>query len=141
MSRDDRGQALAVMIAILGFAALVVVSLEMADARLLTRLRAQRAAEAAAEAAGAVVADRLVELLECDLDDRRGPCGDVIARALAERGTLVPRAEGAARAVLSPWRGELVRLLLERRANELSVRAEVRVSDTIGIARVGVRAP
>ncbi len=122
----------------LGLATLVVVALGDADQRLLGGLRAQRAAEAAAEAGGAVVADRLLELHGEEVDERRR--ADVIGLALAD-SAIAPRAESAAREVLAPLRGELLRLSLERKVDELSVRAEVRVGGETRTARVGVRLP
>ncbi len=86
------------------------------------------------------MADRLLELRADDLEERR-PGADVIALAMAEQPGLMLRAAAAARGVLMPLRGELVRLEIERRVDELSVRAEVRVDDATRIARVGVRAP
>jgi hypothetical protein len=114
------------------------MSLAEADGRLLTRLRAQHAAEAAAEAAGVVVSDRLLELHEEALDRR--VAADVIALALTEPALAV-RCELAAQEVLATLHAELQRVVLARRSDELSVRAEVRLGGTDGVARVGVRAP
>jgi hypothetical protein len=138
MSREDRGQALVVLVALLGFAALVVTSLSAADTRLLGRLRALRAAEAAAEAAGAAVADALVELRDDDLAQRRQR--DVIDVALADP-LLRGHAVLATRPVLDALGAELSSLSLARRVDELSVRAEVRLGGVSGTARVGVRPP
>ena len=137
-SREDTGQAIVVLIALLGLAALVVLSLGDANARVFSSLRAQRAAEAAAEAAGVVVSDRLVELREEALERRA--LVDVIAVALVE-DALHLRAEAAAREVLAVLGAQLERLLLELRHDEISVRAEVRWQGARGVARVGVRAP
>lgn len=138
MHRDARGQALVVVVALLGLAALAIAALAEADGRLLTRLRAGHAAEAAAEAAGAIVADRLLELFEEALLTRHD--ADLVALVLAEPA-LARRAEAAAREALSPLGAELARIALERRADEVSVRAEVRLDGVTGIARVGVRRP
>lgn len=126
------------LVGVLGFAALVVVALGQSDLRLLTGLRAQRAAEAAAEAGGAVVADRMVELR--GVEAQPGAKSDLIDLALADPA-LSFRAERSAREVLALLRAELVRLTLERRADELSVRVEVRFEGVSRIARVGVREP
>ena len=138
MGRDERGQALVVLVALLGVAALVVASLADANARLLERLRALHAAEAAAEAAGGAVAEALVELRDEDLATRRDR--DDIAAALADP-TLEARASLTARPVLEALSAELSALVLARRVDELSVRAEVRLGASRGLARVGVRAP
>ena len=137
-SREDSGQAIVVLIALLGLAALVILSLGDANARVFGGLRAQRAAEAAAEAAGVVVSDRLVELREEAL--ARRALVDVLAVAVAE-DALRLRAEAAAREVLAVLGAELERLILELRYDEISVRAEVRWQGARGVARVGVRAP
>lgn len=141
MRPDERGQSLALLIALLGLGALVVVALGDADLRLLGGLRALRAAEAAAEAAGSVVADRLAELDGRDRDEQTHSGeggGDPIAIALADR-ELPSRAEAAAREVLAALGAELVRVTLARRADELSVRAQVSLEGRQGTARVGVR--
>lgn len=138
MPRDDRGQALVLILALLGLAALALAALAEADGRLLTRLRARHAAEAAAESAGTIVADRLLELFEESLLTRRD--ADALAVALSEP-ILARRAETAARDALAALGADLIRIALERRADEVSVRAEVRLDGVTGIARVGVRPP
>jgi hypothetical protein len=65
---------------------------------------------------------------------------DVVAAALGDED-LAPQAERAARDVLVPLGGELTRLTLARRSDELSAKAEVRARGTSGLARVGVRPP
>lgn len=137
-SREHGGQALVVLIALLGLAALVVLSLGDANARVFGSLRAQRAAEAAAEAGGVVVSDRLAELREEALERRA--LVNVLALALAD-DALRLRAEAAAREVLAVLGAELERLVLELRYDEISVRAEVRWQGARAVARVGVRAP
>ncbi|OLC58233.1 MAG: hypothetical protein AUH85_01225 [Chloroflexi bacterium 13_1_40CM_4_68_4] len=104
----------------------------------MNRLRATRAAEAAAEAAGGVVADRMLELRAEALQEHLSV--DVIEGALADP-LLAARAEGAARQVLATLDAELTRLTLNRRSTELSAKAEVRSHDADGVARVGVRPP
>ncbi len=127
------GQALLALIALLGLAALVIVSLAEADWRVLAHVRAQRAAEAAAEAAGVVVADYLTW--------PRGRGGaDVIETAVSDR-ELAARAEESARRVLAAMDGALERVRLERRVDEVSVRAEIVRDGVRAVARVGVRAP
>lgn len=138
MRRDARGQALVVVVALLGLAALAIAALAQADGRLLTRLRARQAAEAAAEAAGSIVADRLLDLFEESLVTRRD--ADLVAMVLGEPITA-QRAEAAAREAVQALDAELVGIALERRADEVSVRAEVRLDGSGGIARVGVRPP
>ena len=138
MLRDERGQALALLVAAVGLAAAVVGALVEADSRLLAKLHGTRAAEAAAEAAGGIAAERMVELRAEAIAERRAV--DAIDVALADPH-LVRRAENAAREVLAPLDGELVHLVLTRRSDELSAKAEVRARGATGLARVGVRAP
>jgi hypothetical protein len=138
MVRDERGQALALLVAALGFAALVVSALIDADNRLMNRLHALRAAEAAAEAAGGVASDRMLELRAEAVVEHR--TADVIEAALADP-LLAVRAEAAAREVLVLLDGELTHLSLTRRSDELSAKAEVRARGAAGLARVGVRSP
>ena len=138
MRRDEQGQALALLIAALGLGAAVVAALLETDGRLLARLHATRLAEAAAEAAGAVAADRMLELRAQALAQHRAV--DAIDGALADPA-LATRAEQAAREVLRPFDGELRALALTRRSDELSAKAEVRANRADGLARVGVRAP
>lgn len=138
MRPDARGQALVLVVALLGLAALAIAALTQADGRLLTRLRARQAAEAAAEAAGSIVADRLLELFEESLVTRRD--ADLVAVVLGE-AVIARRAEAAAREAVLALDAELVGVALERRADEVSVRAEVRLAGSGGVARVGVRPP
>lgn len=133
----DRGQALVVIVAILGLVAVVVASLGEANARIAGAVRAQRGAEAAAEAAGAVVADRLAEwpaLFSYPSSENRDPF-----ESLLEDPALLARAEEAAREVAAANGGALERIALERRADELSVRVEVVRNGVRAVARVGVR--
>ena len=138
MCRDDRGQALALLVAALGFAAFVVGAVVETDTRLLNRLHATRAAEAAAEAAGGVAADLMLELRAEALQDHRAV--DVIDAALADP-LLAARAKGAARQVLASMGADLTRLTLNRRSTELSAKAEVHSRNADGLARVGVQPP
>lgn len=141
MSRDD-GQALVVLVALLGFAALVIVSLTDASARVLAQVQAQRAAEGAAESGGVVVSDWLFANADDCGEDKPRRCGgaDLVARAVADEN-LRRRAEVAARQVLARLGGELDDLVFERRVDEASVRVRVRRAGASAIARVGVRAP
>jgi hypothetical protein len=132
----ERGQALVVVVAILGLAALVAISLSDADDRLLARIRAQRAAEAAAEAGGAVVADRLVELGRQGVTDAY----DAVELAVSD-DSLRSRAELAAADVLARMSARLDALLLERRADEVSIRVVVRRAGVTAVARAGARMP
>ena len=75
----ERGQALLLMAVLLGVAALAAVGLRDAQERLVDGVRDQLAAEAAAEAAGAVVADLLIG----GADPRR-LVADPAARAAAQ---------------------------------------------------------
>lgn len=59
--RSERGQALVLAAALLGLAAAAVVGLGSVSERLLEGVRAQRAGEAAAAAAGAAVADLQID--------------------------------------------------------------------------------
>ena len=138
MCRDDRGQALVMLVAVLGFAALVVASLAATDHRLLLELRALRAAEGAAEAAGAAVADALVEIRADDRAAHRER--DAIDVALADPA-LETRARVAAGAVTDALGARLGAIELGRRIDELSVRVSVGLGERGGTARVGVRAP
>lgn len=138
-SPGQGGQALVVVVALLGFAALVVLSLSDADDRIVAKLRAERAAEAAAEAGGAVVADRLVELAAIDDGDRPARM-DVIAAALSEP-ELPALAAVAANEVLARLGASYEQLTLERRVDEVSVKVRVRRDGVVATARVGVRAP
>jgi hypothetical protein len=132
----ERGQALVIVVAILGLAALVAISLRDADDRLLARIRAQRAAEAAAEAGGAVVADRLVELGRQGVTDAY----DAVELAVSD-DSLRSRAELAAADVLGRMSARLDVLLLERRADEVSIRVVVRRAGVTAVARAGARMP
>jgi hypothetical protein len=132
----ERGQALVIVVAILGLAALVAISLRDADDRLLARIRAQRAAEAAAEAGGAVVADRLVELARQGVTDAY----DAVELAVSD-DSLRSRAELAAADVLGRMSARLDVLLLERRADEVSIRVVVRRAGVTAVARAGARMP
>ena len=138
MCRDERGQALALLVAVLGLAAVVVASLTEADGRLLRHLHATRAAEAAAEAAGGVAADAMLQLRADAIAEHRSV--DAIRGALADPGLAV-RAELAAREVLRPLDADLTRLELTRRFDELSAKVTVRSRGADGLARVGVRSP
>lgn len=122
----------------IGFAAAVVSALVAADGRLLRQLHATRAAEAAAEAAGGVAADRMLELRAEAIAERRSI--DIIDAVVADP-FVATRAGRAAREVLVPLHGTLTRLVIARRADELSAKAEVRAFGADGIARVGVRPP
>lgn len=59
---DDRGQALVLAVLALALAATTIVGLRAAQDRILADVHERRAGEAAVEAAGAIVADALVEL-------------------------------------------------------------------------------
>ncbi len=131
----ERGQALVVLVALLGLAALVVISLGAADDRVVHRFRAQRAAEAAAEAAGAVVADRMFLLARTE----RG--GIDLVELTLRQADLLGLASAAAREVLARLDGSLEDLVLERRVDEVSVRARVARDGVVAVARVGIRAP
>lgn len=139
LARRDAGQALVVVVALLGFAALVVLSLSGAEDRIVATLRAQHAAEAAAEAGGAVVADRLVQLAASEEGDHPARA-DVIAAALREP-ELPSLAAVAASEVLVRLGASYEQLTLERRVDEISVKVRVRRDGVAATARVGVRAP
>jgi len=59
---DDRGQALVLAVLTLALAATTIVGLRAAQDRILADVQERRAGEAAVEAAGATLADALVEL-------------------------------------------------------------------------------
>jgi hypothetical protein len=67
----DRGQALVLAVLALALAAATIVGLQTAQDRILADAHERRAGEAAVEAAGATVADALVELI-LTLRDERG---------------------------------------------------------------------
>jgi hypothetical protein len=69
--RGDRGQALVLAVLALGLAAATIVGLQAAQERILADAKERRAGEAAVEAAGATLADALVELVE-SLGNERG---------------------------------------------------------------------
>jgi hypothetical protein len=135
---EQDGQALVVLVALVGVAVLVAISLSDVGNHVLARVRAQRAAEAAAEAAGAVVADRLLELNASPnvQAERRDAAGDVL-----DDPAVMAAARAAAGEVLVPLGAELQELRLERVIDEVAVRVEVRRDGVRARARVGVRPP
>ena len=58
--RDERGQALVIVVLVLGIAAVALVGLRAGQERIVTAARVQRAGEAAVEAAAASLADAYV---------------------------------------------------------------------------------
>lgn len=66
---DERGQALALAVLALAFAAVTIVGLRAAQDRILDDARARRAGEAAIEAAGAAVADAHVAFVSALRDE------------------------------------------------------------------------
>lgn len=67
----DRGQALVLAVLVLALAAATIVGLQAAQDRILADAHERRAGEAAVEAAGATLADALVEFT-ASLRDERG---------------------------------------------------------------------
>ena len=78
----DRGQALVLAVLSLGLAAATIVGLQAAEDRILADARERRAGEAAVEAAGAILADALVEVVAPSRDDSGN------ARAMPSRSEL-----------------------------------------------------
>lgn len=125
-ARDDRGQSHVVVVLALAIGVVVLIGLLVRQEELLGSARAARAGEAAAQAAGAVVADEhlaLVRSLREPSGAPRDPTPDELRALLADLG-LHERALAAARAIAAehgatlPWRASIV----ERgRAIEVSV--------------------
>jgi len=69
----DRGQALVLSVLALALAAVTIVGLEAAQDRILADAHERRAGEAAVEAAGATLADALVEFTASLRDERGTP--------------------------------------------------------------------
>lgn len=63
MMRDDRGQALLFMVLVAGLAATVMAGISLTQERLVLEAREGRSGEAAAQAAGAVVADAQLDFV------------------------------------------------------------------------------
>lgn len=98
---DERGQAHVVAVLALGIAAVVLMGLLARQEQLLGAARAERTGEAAAQAAGAIVADEHLALVTSLRDARgapRDPTAAELARFLADPG-LTERALAAAHAV------------------------------------------
>lgn len=109
--RDDGGQSHVLAILAIAFAAVSLVGLLSAQEKLLGGARRDRAAEAAVQAAGAVVADEHLAFVMSlrDVDGhRREPTADELVRFLSDTG-LSERALAAARALAlenraaAPW--------------------------------------
>ncbi|MDP9246240.1 MAG: hypothetical protein M3O64_06240 [Chloroflexota bacterium] len=117
---DDRGQALVLAVLALGLAAATIVGLEAAGDRILRDAKERRAGEAAVEAAGAAVADAMVDLV-ASLRDARGntramPTHDEL-EALVGDVLVMARAQAAADALSAVNGGGPVRDLEVRRAS------------------------
>lgn len=99
--RDEQGQSHVLAVLAMGIAIVILVGLLSAQEDLLGRARRERAAEAAAQAAGAVVADEhlaLVLALRDAAGKPRDPSADELLRFLADAG-LAERALAAARSL------------------------------------------
>ena len=86
---DDRGQALVLAVLALALAAATIVGLRSAQDRILADVRERRAGEAAVEAAGATIADRLVELTARSTPSRSDLDALVVDPLLVERSWAV----------------------------------------------------
>jgi hypothetical protein len=115
---DERGQSHVLVVVALAIGVVVLVGLLVRQEDLLGSARSARAGEAAAQAAGAVVADEhlaLVTSLRDDGDAPRDPTREELLAFLADPG-LRERALAAAREVAAehgttgPWRVSLVDL-------------------------------
>ena len=125
-AHDEGGQSHVVLVVALAIGVVVLVGLLARQEDLLGTARAARAGEAAAQAAGAVVADEHLALVRSLRDASgapRDPTPDELLAFLADPG-VHERALGAARAIATehratlPWRVSIV----ERgRAIEVSV--------------------
>ena len=119
--RRERGQALLLVAVLLGVAALAAVGLRDAQERLVAGARDQLAAEAAAEAAGAVVAD----LLLAGADPRRlvtDPAARTAAQAAAdEMSALHGRSAPTDLRLVAVPSGVEVELRLAGRAQRVAV--------------------
>ena len=125
-AHDDRGQSHVIVVLALAIGVVVLVGLLVRQEELLGSARAARSGEAAAQAAGAVVADEHLALVRSLRDASgapRDPTAEELLTFLADPG-LHERALAAARAIAAehratrPWRVSIV----ERgRAIEVSV--------------------
>jgi hypothetical protein len=86
---DDRGQALVLAVLALALAATTIVGLRSAQDRILADVRERRAGEAAVEAAGATIADRLVELTARSTPSRSDLDALAVDPLLVERSRAV----------------------------------------------------
>jgi hypothetical protein len=135
-ARTDEGQALIVLVALLGLGALVAISLSDATGQVVAGLRAERAAEAAAEAAGAVVADRLLEI-----EHEASGAGSDAVGAVVDDVALMNLARAAAAEVAARLEADIQDLKIERLIDEVAVRVEIQRGGVRARARVGVRPP
>ncbi|HEX4743346.1 MAG TPA: hypothetical protein VFW12_01600 [Candidatus Limnocylindria bacterium] len=116
LDRDERGQAHILLVVALAIGVIVLVGLLVRQEELIGTARAARAGEAAAQAAGAVVADEHLALVMSVRDGGGGPrdpTRDELLVFLADVG-LRERALAAARSVAAehgitrPWRVSIV---------------------------------
>ena len=126
LDRDERGQAHILLVLALAIGVIVLVGLLVRQEQLIGTARVARAGEAAAQAAGAVVADEHLALVTSLRDSGgrpRDPTRDELLVFLADVG-LRERALAAARSVAAehgitrPWR---VSIVDRDRAIEVSV--------------------
>lgn len=113
---DERGQSHVLVVVALAIGVVVLVGLIARQEELLGGARSGRAGEAAAQAAGAVVADEHLALVSSLRDEQgapRDPTRDELLAFLADPG-LRERALAAARAMAAenrgtpPWRVSIV---------------------------------
>jgi hypothetical protein len=137
----DRGQALVLAVLALGLAAVTIVGLQAAGDRILRDAQERRAGEAAVEAAGAAVADAMVDLV-ASLREARGnaraiPTHDEL-EAFVGDVLVIARAQAAAAALSAVNGGGPVRELEVRPASR-----EIEIVLSVGAHRqraaIGIR--
>lgn len=112
LTSDERGQSHILVVLALAIGAVVLVGLLVRQEELLGSARSARAGEAAAQAAGAVVADEhlaLVMSLRDGAGAPREPSSDELLRfmadpALRERALAAARSVASEHRVTAPWR-------------------------------------
>ena len=138
-ARDDRGQSHVVVVFALAIGAVVLVGLLLRQEELLGVARASRAGEAAAQAAGAVVADEHLALVRSLRDPSgapRDPTRDELLAFLADLG-LHDRALAAARAIAAEHRATLPwRVSIIERGTAIEVTVDVGLVHRVTIEKV-----